>query len=87
MSKFSCDVVRVKLEPHPNADAIEICRVGDYQFIVKKDQFKDGDLAIYIPEQAVIPEWLLKEMGFWDEGKNKGIPEKILHSSYRTILK
>ena len=72
MSEFSCLVVRVKIEPHPQADQIEIARVGDFQSIVKKGQFSEGDLAVYIPEQAVLPEWLLREMGFWDEAKGKG---------------
>lgn len=72
MSTFKCEVVRLKIEPHPNADAIEIARIGDYQSIVKKGQFQDGDLGVYIPEQAVLPEWLLKEMGFWQEDRQKG---------------
>ncbi len=72
MSEFRCEVVRIKIEPHPQADQIEIARVGDYQSIVRKGQFKDGDLAVYIPEQAVVPEWLLKHMGLYDEAKQKG---------------
>lgn len=72
MSEFSCSVVRVKIVPHPNADAIEIACVGDYQSIVRKGQFQDGDLSVYIPEQAVVPEWLLKEMNLWDAAKGKG---------------
>ena len=72
MSEFKCEVVRVKIVAHPNADAIEIAQVGDYQSIVKKGQFNDGDLGVYIPEQAVVPEWLLKEMGMYDEAKKKG---------------
>jgi RNA ligase (TIGR02306 family) len=67
MSKFECPVVRVSIEPHPNADAIEIARIGDYQSIVKKGQIKDGDLAVYLPEQAVLPKWLLVTLGFWNE--------------------
>lgn len=73
MSEFTCDVVKLVIEPHPNADAIEICRIGDYQSIVKKGQFKSGDLGVYIPEQAVLPVELLKEMGFWDEVRGKGM--------------
>lgn len=72
MSEFSCEVVRVKIEPHPNADAIEIAKIGDYQSIVRKGQLVDGDLAVYIPEQAVVPEWLLRQMGMYDEVKQKG---------------
>ena len=72
MSSFECPVVKIHIEPHPNADAIEIARVGDFQSIVKKGQFQDGDFAVYIPEQAVVPEWLLREMGMYDEVRGKG---------------
>ncbi len=72
MSSFQCTVVRVEIEPHPNADAIELARVGGFLSIVKKGDFGSGDLAVYIPEQAVLPEWLLKRMGFWDEANGKG---------------
>lgn len=72
MSQFECPVVRVTIEPHPNADAIEIARIGGFQSIVKKGQFKTGDLAVYLPEAAVLPEWLLKQLGFWNELNNVG---------------
>ena len=77
MSEFACEVVRVRIIPHPNADAIEIALVGDYQSIVKKGQFQDGQLAVYIPEQALLTEWLLQYMGFWDALNGKG----TLHGS------
>lgn len=85
MSTFACPVVRIKIEPHPNADAIEIARVGDYQSIVKKGQFKEGDLAVYIPEQSVLPEWLLKLMGFWNETTLKGGLSGSLGNRVRAI--
>jgi RNA ligase (TIGR02306 family) len=72
MSSFACNVVRVAIEPHPNADAIELARVGGYVSIVKKGQFKTGDLAVYLPEQSVLPEWMLKQLGFWDDLNAKG---------------
>lgn len=72
MSAFECPVVRVTIEPHPNADAIEVAIVGGYRSIVKKGQFVTGDLAVYLPEFAVLPEWMLKGMGFWDEMNNRG---------------
>lgn len=72
MSEFLCPVVRVSIEPHPNADAIELAVVGGYLSVVPKGQFQTGDLAVYIPEQAILPESLLKKLGFWDELTNKG---------------
>lgn len=73
MSEFSCEVVRVEIEPHPNADAIELAKVGDYVSIVQKGQLQTGDLAVYIPEAAIVPDWLLENMGL--QGKLAG-PEK-----------
>lgn len=72
MSKHECPVVRVTIEPHPNADAIELALVGGYVSVVKKGQFKTGDLAVYLPEQSVLPDWLLKLLGFWDDMNAKG---------------
>lgn len=72
MSNFECPVVRVTIVPHENADALEIAVIGGFNSIVKKGQFRTGDLAVYLPEQSVLPEWLLKHLGFWDELNSKG---------------
>lgn len=62
MSTHECNVVEVKIEEHPNADALELARVGDYLAIVAKGQYVDGDKVVYIPEQSVVPENILEEM-------------------------
>lgn len=72
MSTFQCPVVRVTVHSHPDADALEIAEVGGYKCVVRKDAFRSGDLAVYLPEDAVLPEWLLKLLGFWDAMNNKG---------------
>ena len=48
MAEFEAKVYRLKIEEHPNADALEIARVGDYRSIVRKGQYKTGDLGVYI---------------------------------------
>jgi RNA ligase (TIGR02306 family) len=63
MSTFTIRVVRVAIENHENADALEIARVGDYRSIVRKGQLRSGDLVAYIPEQAILPEPVLEELG------------------------
>lgn len=72
MSTFACEAVRVKIKEHPNADAIEIAQVGLYECIVKKGYVKDGDLAIYIPEGAIVPDNVIKASQAWDEVKDCG---------------
>ena len=45
-----------ELKPIPNYDRVEHARVGGWWVIVKKDQFKVGDLAIYIEVDSKVPE-------------------------------
>lgn len=79
MANFECKVVRIeKKANHPNADRLTIYNIGGYNCISNKledgsDRYNVGDLVVYIPENAVLPKWLLKRMGFWDEEKGKGI--------------
>lgn len=75
MSTFSCPVVRVaSVEDHFNADRLSIIKMeglGYTAISAKMDdgspRYKAGDWVVYIPSASVLPEWLLKEMGFWNE--------------------
>lgn len=70
MATFKVKVYRLEIEEHPNADELELARIGDYRTVVQKGVYKTGDLGVYIPEAAVLPEWLIKEMGL--EGRLAG---------------
>lgn len=70
MAEFEAKVYKLTIEEHPNADVLEIARVGDYMSLVRKGQFKTGDLGVYIPEQAVLPSWLISALGL--EGRLAG---------------
>lgn len=63
MATFEVKVLPVKIETHPNADALEIARVGDFRSIVRKGDFGNGDMVAYIPEGAVLPPDLIAELG------------------------
>lgn len=57
MSEFKVEVVKVgPVEKHPNADSLGITKVYDYPVIVKLGEIKEGDLAVYIPVDAVVPD-------------------------------
>lgn len=73
MSTFAVLVRRIEVFPHPNADLLELAQVDDYRCVVKKGEFKTGDLVAYIPEASLVPEVLLAEMGL--SGRLAG-PEK-----------
>lgn len=58
MTDFHVEVVRLgAIEKHPNADALDITQVyGGFPCIIKRDSFKEGDLAVYIPVDCVLPD-------------------------------
>ncbi len=49
--------------PHPNADALDLAQVGLYRAVVARGAFRSGEFAVYIPEQAVLPDGLIEELG------------------------
>lgn len=70
MATFEVTLERITVFPHPNADRLELARVGMFNSVVGKGQFKTGDTVFYIPEQAVVPEKLQKILNV--EGKLAG---------------
>lgn len=73
MANFSVPVLRIDaIEKHPNADSLEIAVLRGFRCIVKIGEFEPGDIAVYIPEASVLPDWLLRKLGLWDEEKEKG---------------
>ncbi len=37
-----------------------------------KPRYAPGDRTVLLEEGSTLPEWLLREMGFWDDAKGKG---------------
>jgi RNA ligase (TIGR02306 family) len=71
MSDFSVPIVKItNVHPITGADRIELATVLGYQSIIRKGQFSPGDLAVYIPEQALVPDSLLESIGL--KGKLAG---------------
>jgi len=48
----------VSIEPHSNAERLELAFVYGFQVVVRKDQYKVGDPIIYIPIDSLLPQWL-----------------------------
>lgn len=65
MSTVESKIVKVEVLDHPNADALEIARVGGeggFECAVGLGQFKTGDLAIYVPVGSVVPDNILEHL-------------------------
>lgn len=62
MSTLLVEVVRVgELIKHPNADTLFCTQVKGWNCIVKENNVKAGDLAIYVPIDAVLPDWMIEQ--------------------------
>jgi RNA ligase (TIGR02306 family) len=61
MATFEAKVYRLTIEPHPNADLLELAAVGDYRAVVGKDLYKTGDFGVYIQEGSLVPKWLCEK--------------------------
>ncbi len=78
MSTYAVEVTKVlSVDHHPDADRLSIVHVKGFVCISGKlddgsHRYAVGDLVAYIPEASVFPEWLLKEMDFWNDEKGIG---------------
>lgn len=45
----------LKLEPIPDADKIEVAQVRGWKCVVKKGEFKEGDVCVYFEIDSVLP--------------------------------
>lgn len=64
MSSVIVDVCRIDtIQPHSNADALEIAHVKGWQCVVRKGEFSAGDAVVYIPPDSVVPVELSDKLG------------------------
>jgi RNA ligase (TIGR02306 family) len=86
VTDFHVDVVRLgKIEAHPNADALDITMVyGGYPCIIKKGSFKEGDLAVYIPVDTILPD--RAEFAFLSEKERRRLRAKKLRGVFSMSL-
>jgi tRNA-binding EMAP/Myf-like protein len=57
MSEFHVEVAKItKIRKHSNADTLSIGEINGYPVIFKNDLFQDGDLAVHIPIDSIVPD-------------------------------
>lgn len=56
MSTHQIPVTTIQsVEPHPNADRLDLSVVEGYTCVVKKDEYKPGDVCVYVPPDYNVP--------------------------------
>jgi RNA ligase (TIGR02306 family) len=66
MSTFGVTVEFLEnIRSHPDADRLELAGLAgcDYQFVIPKGVYKNGDPVLYFPVDAILPEPLLERVG------------------------
>ena len=54
MSTWKVSKERITLFPHPNAEKLELGKVGAYQVVVQKGMYSDGDEVLFVPEKSIL---------------------------------
>lgn len=69
MSARECPAVIIKMEKLQDTDKLSKVMVGGFQLIVRTDDWSDGQLAVHLPPDSIVPE--TEQFAFL--GKNKRI--------------
>lgn len=67
MSELLVRVVKIdEIVPHPNAERLEIVKLGGWQIVSGKGNYVVGDLAVHVPPDAMVPRPLAEQ---WEVDK------------------
>jgi RNA ligase (TIGR02306 family) len=71
-----------KVYEHPNADKLSLAKAKglNFQFVILKDSFKEGDQVLYFPIDAQLPQALIEKLGMVGRfsGENKNIVKTLV---------
>lgn len=70
------------ISPIPDADAIEVAHVGGWRVVVKKGEFKVGDLAVYLEIDSWVPHELAP---FLSKGESPSVFNDVKGERLRTV--
>jgi RNA ligase (TIGR02306 family) len=61
MSTFKVIKTNIEIFDHPNADSLQLGKVGNFQVVVKKGLYKGGEEVLFAPEKSILTGVLLEE--------------------------
>jgi hypothetical protein len=61
-----------------HGETLTIVTVDDHEVVANKledgtPRWKVGEVCVYVPENSILPEDVLKARGYWNDEKNKGL--------------
>jgi RNA ligase (TIGR02306 family) len=83
MSNWKVSKQKIALFPHPNADKLELARIGTYQCVVQKGLYQDGDEVVFAPEKSILSGKLQEEWSQWLVGpQNNRVKSVVMRGEY-----
>lgn len=67
----------IKLFSHPNAEKLEVARVGDFSLVVQKGLYKDGDTVVFVPRRSILPDHLAEPFRAYLSGPEKNRVKEV----------
>ena len=71
MAEFRVIKAKVKVFPHPNAERLELLKIGAFQAVVEKGMYQDGDAVVFAPEKAILPDAIAEDYRKYLRGAEK----------------
>jgi RNA ligase (TIGR02306 family) len=70
MSNFKVIKTKIEIFDHPNADSLNLGKVGSYQVVVRKGLYTGGEEVVFAPEKSLLTDALLREYKEYLGGPN-----------------
>lgn len=71
MGNWKVSKEKIELFAHPNADALQIGKIGSYQVVVQSGLYETGDEVIFAPEKSILYGKVKEEFKSYLAGPNK----------------
>lgn len=71
MSEWKVIKTNIEVFDHPDADALQLAKVGSYQVVVKKGLYNGGEEVLFAPEKSILTGALEQEYKPYLQGKDK----------------
>jgi hypothetical protein len=88
MSNWKVFAAKIELFPHPNATSLELGKIGSFQVVVGKGEYKEGQIVVFAPKHSILPDdlktYYISSKGFsYLGGKDQN---RVLSTSLRGEL-
>ena len=83
MKLASLEIIK-DIQPHPNADRLDVAKVLSWQVVVERNKFKEGDKVVFVVIDTILPKAPWSE--FLVDSKNPDKPIRLKTAKIRQVF-